>query len=154
MRRLRETQASEIPSNRRDFASFPDVSSRENILWLIHISHHRMPPAKKVVSVGANPELLWLRHAVLKSAGFRVHTTESEKDATEVMQNGDCGVLLLCYSLAFEARKRLAENFKRYCPTSRIVAITNERLEEPDFAHAFVYGFEGPEVLIDALRRE
>jgi hypothetical protein len=81
-----------------------------------------------------------------------VHTTESEKDAMKVIQNGACGVLLLCYSLPFEIRKRLAENFGKHCPMSRIVAITNQNIEKPDFAHAWVYGVEGPEALIDALR--
>lgn len=107
---------------------------------------------QKVISVGTQVELLWLRHAVLESAGFDVHTTASEKDATEVMQDGDCGVLLLCYSLPIEVRKRLAETFGKCCPSSRIVAITNEKIEKADFAHGFVYGVDGPEALIDALR--
>lgn len=111
-----------------------------------------MKDKEKVLSVGANPELLWLRHTVLECAGFAVRTTENEREAMQMMQNEDCGVLLLCYSLTLEARKRLAENFAKYCPTSRIVAITNQKIEKPDFAHAFVYGFDGPEALIDALR--
>lgn len=117
-------------------------------------SPQRTPAKQKIISVGTHPELLSLRHAVLESAGFDVHTTESEKEAMQVMQNGDCAVLLLCYLLPLEIRRRLVENFGKYCPTSRIVAITNQKLENPDFAHAFVYGFDGPEALIDALRSE
>ena len=110
------------------------------------------PAKQKIISVGTYPELLLLRHAVLVKAGFDVHTTGSEKEAMQFMQNGDCAVLLLCYLLPLDVRKRLAENFRTYCPTSRIIAITNEKLENPDFAHGFVYGFDGPEVLIEALR--
>lgn len=110
------------------------------------------PAKQRIISVGTYPELLLLRHAVLEKAGFDVHTTGSEKDAIQFMQNGDWAVLLLCYLLPLEVRQRLAENFRTYCPTSRIIAITNEKLENPGFAHAFVYGFDGPEVLIEALR--
>lgn len=34
-----------------------------------------------VLSVGADQELLWLRHAVLQNAGFKVFTTMDESDA-------------------------------------------------------------------------
>jgi len=37
-------------------------------------------PSTKVLSVGINPELLWLREAVLRSAGFDVITSLDPKD--------------------------------------------------------------------------
>jgi hypothetical protein len=106
----------------------------------------------KVISVGANVELLWLRDAVLQTAGFEVLTSSSETEALNFIARGDCGVLLVCYSLSFAVRQRLAKAFRQHCPEKRIVAITNQPLEKPDFADGFVYGVEGPEVLIDTIR--
>lgn len=48
----------------------------------------------------------------------------------------------------------LAEEFRKHCPGGKIVAITNQRLDEPDFADAFVYGVEDPEALIDVIQRD
>ena len=106
---------------------------------------------KKVVSIGSDAELLWLRHAVLQSAGFDVLTTENETDALVSIRSGECGVLLVCYSLSVDARRRLAKAFRSHCPYGKIVAITNSQLDKPDFADTFVYGVEGPEVLIQSL---
>jgi DNA-binding NtrC family response regulator len=111
-------------------------------------------PAHKIISVGTDPELLWLRNAVLKSAGFEVATTERHDQALTLIQGGACGTLLMCYSLALRTRQLLAEAFRKHCPDGRIVAITNQRLEKPDFADIFVYGVDGPEALIDAIRRD
>ena len=108
----------------------------------------------KVISVGANAELLWLRNAVLQNAGFEVLTSSNETEALSFIKRGHCGVLLVCYSLSFPVRERLAKAFRQHCPENRIVAITNEPLEKPDFADGFVYGVEGPEVLIDTIRKE
>jgi hypothetical protein len=58
----------------------------------------------------------------------------------------------MCYSLSSPSRRGLAEAFRERCPKGRIVAIRNAKTERPEFADAFVYGVEGPEVLIDALR--
>ena len=107
---------------------------------------------QKVISVGANPELLWLRNFVLQSAGFDVATIANHDHALAAIQGGDCGTLLMCYSLTKPIRQQLAEAFRKYCPDGHIVAITNQRLEKPDFADTFVYGIEGPEALIQAIR--
>lgn len=109
-------------------------------------SNHR-----KVISVGTNAELLWLRDSVLRSAGFDVLTKIDTQEALAFIERGDCGVLLLCYSLPLPSRKRLAEAFRAKCPEGRIVTITNEKTE-PEFADSFVYGVEGPEALIEAVR--
>lgn len=91
-------------------------------------------PAQRIISVGTDPELLWLRNAAL-------------------IQRGDCGTLLICYSLREPIRQMLADAFRKHCPEGRIVEITNQRMEKSDFADTFVYGVEGPEALIDAIRR-
>jgi DNA-binding response OmpR family regulator len=107
---------------------------------------------RKIISIDTELELLRLRHAVFESAGFEVYSTQHERDALANMESSDCGVLLLCYSLDYEVRRRLADNFRNLSPTSRIVAITNKQVEHADFADTFVYGIDGPEALIDALR--
>ena len=107
---------------------------------------------RRVVSIGADAELLWLRHAVLQAAGFQVLTTENEAEALVSIRRGECGVLLVCYSLSRAVRRRLAEAFRSHCPDGKILAITNTQLKKPDFADSFVYGLEGPEVLIQSIR--
>ena len=105
-----------------------------------------------VISVGANPELVMLRNFVLQEAGFNVISTADEHDALARIERGECGVLLMCYSLRAEVRKKLAEALRSSCPGSRIVAVANKQMEKPIFADRFVYGIEGPEALIDAVR--
>jgi DNA-binding NarL/FixJ family response regulator len=106
----------------------------------------------KVISTGSNAELLWLRDAVLQSAGFDVMSTASEDDALNRIRQGNCGILLLCYSLSEPAREHLTDEFRKCCPSGRIVAITNRKMDKPEVADALVYGVEGPEALIDAIR--
>ena len=67
------------------------------------------------------------------------------------MRSGHFDTLLMCYSLSKDARKTLADDFRRRCPKGRVVAITNRKLDSPDYADNFVYGVEGPEVLIQAI---
>jgi DNA-binding NtrC family response regulator len=106
---------------------------------------------RKVLSIGGEPELLWLRHAVLQTAGFDVLTTESEDDALAIIRRGECRVLLVCYSLSLGVLRRVVKAFRSHCPNGSIVAITNAQLNEPHFADSFVYGVEGPEVLIQSI---
>jgi DNA-binding NtrC family response regulator len=107
---------------------------------------------EKVLSIGRNPELLQLRQAVLENAGFHVHTTYNEAEAHRVIQSGDCGVLLLSYSLDVELRKQLVEAFRSRCPRGRVVSIYNKELSTPFFADVMVFGLDGPEALIQAVR--
>jgi DNA-binding NtrC family response regulator len=106
----------------------------------------------RVLSFGSDAELLWLRDAVLHSAGFRVLTIANEEEAVSSVQHRQWDVLLLCYSSSFAVRQRISEAFRKSSPHGRIIAITNQKLDRPDFADDFVYGVEGPEVLIDAVR--
>jgi DNA-binding NtrC family response regulator len=106
-----------------------------------------------VISTGSDSELLWLRNAVLRSAGFTVFTTESEKQALEIIGEGKCGVLLLCFSLSEAAKKRLSNAFRKRCPLGRVVLVGNKATDErADFADAIVYAIDGPEALIAAVR--
>jgi DNA-binding NarL/FixJ family response regulator len=105
----------------------------------------------KIISIGFHPELLWLRESVLRNAGFDVLTTVDLKEGIAHIERGHCGVLLMCYTLPLLARKRLAENFRSNCPDGRIITVSNQQ-GQPEFADAVVYGIDGPEALIDAIR--
>ena len=106
-----------------------------------------------VLSVGANVELLGLREHVLKAAGFNVVSTSSESKAIAEMQQGKCAVLLLCHSLADTVRHNVSKEFRHNCPDGRILGITNVRWPQAlDEVDSYVYGVEGPEILIQAIR--
>jgi DNA-binding NtrC family response regulator len=107
-----------------------------------------------VFSVGTDWELLWLRDAVLRTAGFNVFTTSDKQQVQQKIQNGEYGVLLMCHSTPKGTREHLAQIFRESCPDGKIIAITNENIKEvPAFADDLVYGMEGPEALIDAVRQ-
>jgi hypothetical protein len=62
-------------------------------------------------------------------------------------------VLLLCYSIDDDNRQQLAKQFRKSCPHGRIVVIANQPIARPLIAaDAFIYGVDGAEVLIDAVR--
>jgi DNA-binding NarL/FixJ family response regulator len=106
-----------------------------------------------VLSVGGNAELLWLREHVLKAAGFEVVSTTSESKAVAEMQQGKCAVLLLCHSLPDAVRSTVSKQFRQHCPHAPILGITNVRWPQAlDEVDSYVYGLEGPEVLIAAVR--
>jgi DNA-binding response OmpR family regulator len=106
-----------------------------------------------VLSVGADDSLLSLRHLVLCQAGFNVFSTVNTGEAMSLMRAAHCGTLLLCYSLSIPVRQELVREFRQWCPDGHVIAITNQRQEIPPIdADTFVYGVEGPEVLIETLR--
>ena len=105
-----------------------------------------------IISVGTLPDLLSLREAVLKKAGYRVLNAFTETEALAKIYSGDCGVLLLCYSLEEESRKHIAKAFREVCPEGRIVSITNQPFRESPDSDAIVYGVDGAEALISAVR--
>ena len=70
----------------------------------------------KVLLLGHNPEFLWLREAVLRCAGFEVLTSLDLQDGLAIIEGGDCGVLLLCYSLPLLSRKQLADTSRGELP--------------------------------------
>ena len=109
--------------------------------------------SRRVLSVGSDPELLWLRHAVLQTSDFQVFTTADPNEAEWKIRGSKWDVLLLCYSMNRPERQHLAETFRAYWPGARVVAITNKKIEKPDFADTFVYGVEGPEALIEACEK-
>jgi hypothetical protein len=108
-----------------------------------------------ILSVGLLPELVSLRDAVLRSVGFNVFSTCDPEEAYVQMQRARFGVLLLCYSLSDAVRQRLAQRFRHCCPRGRIVAISNERVDDtPPYVDTVFYGVEGAEALIDNVRAQ
>jgi DNA-binding NtrC family response regulator len=107
----------------------------------------------RVLSVGTIPELLSLRAQILKSAGYTVFSTTHPQEAEVRLRKDDFGVLLLCYSISEEWRNRLLQPFRERSPSGRVVAITNRPVAEtPKEVDELVYGVEGPEALMDAIR--
>lgn len=74
-------------------------------------------------------------------------------EALASIERKECHAVLLGHSLSPSSRRKLAQAARKHCPGAHIVEIANRKLEKPEFADAFVYGVEGPEVLIAALRR-
>jgi CheY-like chemotaxis protein len=110
-------------------------------------------PGRTVISVGTLPEVLSLREAVLKSVGYTVFTATNPQEAATRIRNGECGVLLLCYSVQDEWRGQLIREFRETCPQGRVVAITNGNMAEvPKEVDELIFGIEGAEALIDAVR--
>ncbi|HZQ23485.1 MAG TPA: hypothetical protein VFA89_11880 [Terriglobales bacterium] len=106
-----------------------------------------------VISVGADQELLRLREWVLTTAGFDVFSTTAPGAARSEFRKRPGSVLLVCHSLAADDAEQLARDFRRTQRHARVIVITNEKLPaKPSYADAFVYGIEGPEALINAIR--
>jgi DNA-binding NtrC family response regulator len=111
------------------------------------------PPRQSVISVGNIHELLILREAILKSVGYTVFTTSKPQEAAAQMRKECSTVLLICYSVAREDRQQLINYFREHCPSGRIIGITNRPvMQVSKEVDELVYGIEGPEVLLDAIR--
>lgn len=111
-----------------------------------------MPPLR-VISVGTLSDLLNLRKAVLESAGFQVFTSSNAQQALLKIENGEADVLLLCYSVPEDARERLIQRFRQTSPQGRIVLLTNSPITSPPpEAGTVIFGLEGAEALIEAVR--
>jgi DNA-binding response OmpR family regulator len=114
-----------------------------------------MAEMSNVLSVGAEPELVSLRDAVLKSGGFTVFSTWEADEAYVRIQPASFGLMLLCYSLEDIVRQRLAGRFRDCCPNGRIVLISNRRIESSRvYADVVFDALEGAEALIDTVRTE
>ncbi|HZR64683.1 MAG TPA: hypothetical protein VFA85_06000 [Terriglobales bacterium] len=107
---------------------------------------------RSVISVGELPRLLFLRAAILESAGYRVFSTTHVQEALLFVNNTDCGTLLLCYSLPPDGSRELIDEFRKRCPDGRVVVIGNTPFSEtPSNVDGLIYGVEGPEALLRAV---
>ncbi|HKW17100.1 MAG TPA: hypothetical protein VJO35_06300 [Terriglobales bacterium] len=108
---------------------------------------------RAVISVGKSPNLLLLREAILQSSGYSVFSTADFAEAVSAVQREHFDVLLVCYSVPNEWRAELIEKFRRHCPGGRVVAITDRPITQcPVDADELVYGIEGPDALMHAVR--
>ena len=110
-----------------------------------------MPRQQRVLSVGADKELVSLRHAVLQSVGLTVFSTTDSQQAYTFIQPANCGVMLLCYSLEPPVRERLALRFRECCPEGRIISVTNQRVNTAFYGDVLFDALEGAEALIDVV---
>ena len=108
-----------------------------------------------VVSVGTDSNLIALRHAVLKLAGFEVLSTRSMPLAQALIGHERCKVLLLCYSVPENWRKTLIRSFREYCPEGRIVGIIGGDLKRlSESVDAVIYSTDKADALLEAIAGE
>jgi DNA-binding response OmpR family regulator len=106
-----------------------------------------------VISVGTISKLLLLREAILQSSGFVVFSTTRLAEALAAMERNNFDVLLLCYSVRYEWRADLIHKFREYYHAGRVVEITDRPITQlPTDVDQVVYGIEGPDALMDAIR--
>lgn len=114
-----------------------------------------MPRQLSILSVGADPELVSLRDAVLRSVGLDVFSTCDPEEAYVRIQPASFGLMLLCYSLEQPIRQRLARRFRDCCPQARIISIANSRIEPSTVYGDTVFdALEGAEALVGIVRAE
>lgn len=105
-----------------------------------------------MISIGSIPELISLREQILEFVGYDVVSTTLAHKADLLIKRNHCDVLLICYSLSEDWRRRLIEDFRANCPQGRVVVITNHPVAQtPKQADALIYGVDGPEALMDAV---
>jgi hypothetical protein len=109
-----------------------------------------------VLSVGTLPELLSLREAVLRSAGYEVITTTEPQEADVRIKK----VIVQCSCSAIQlgicGENSLFGTFASTALIGRTVAITNEREPDTDTQPAvvdLVFGIEGAEALLDVIQK-
>jgi hypothetical protein len=68
-------------------------------------------------------DLLPRREAALRGIGYRVFSTTSEACVRFEIQMGQCGVLLLCYTIPDAVRQDLVELFERHCHSGVIASV-------------------------------
>ena len=102
-----------------------------------------------VLSVGRDPELLRLRSALLRSAGYNVRTEPDSALTTEVLENADFDLIILCHTIPDDDRWRLISDI-RSCDQSMPILLlraNGETLLHP----AELHSLDGPEALIEKV---
>lgn len=90
----------------------------------------------QILSLSAETELLARREAILRTAGYNVLSSTSQMEIRFEIQMGQCGVLLLCYTMHQSVHADLAGIFGQNCPTSAIVFVMHpEMRKESRHAH-------------------
>ncbi len=90
-----------------------------------------------VLSLSADSELLARREAALRSVGYQVLSLLSEVHVRFEIEMGQCGVLLLCYTIHQSIHSDLAQLFTQSCPAGIIAFVMHPRTREAS-PHAHV----------------
>jgi hypothetical protein len=88
------------------------------------------------------PMCAWKYAAVKKQS-----EAHNEMQAILHMQEGACGILILCHTLRESTSQGLMQKYRKYCPGN-----SNVPWQSAKDLDAMVYGVEGPEALIAAIR--
>jgi len=108
-----------------------------------------------VLSFSADRDLLVRREPVLRDLGYDVLSTTSETCVRFEIQMGQCGLLLLCYTIREQIHDDLAELFRSYCENGVIAFVMHPvtRKKSP-YAHICFLDSELPckAHLIEGLR--
>ena len=78
-----------------------------------------------VLSFSFEKELLPPREAALRKVGYNVFSTTSEACVRFEIQMGQCGVLLMCYTIPEPIACDLAALFDRHCHSGVIAFVTD-----------------------------
>jgi CheY-like chemotaxis protein len=84
-----------------------------------------------ILSVGAYPELVSLRHAVLRNAGFNVFSTTDPEEAYVRIQPANLGLMLLCYSMPHLRGSGLRDDFEIVAPAGGSFLSPTKTLKHP-----------------------
>jgi len=108
----------------------------------------------RILIVGSLRELALYRAEVLHHAGFIVEVPDTIADAIRSIEKGGVDAVVLSYTLPNETVQQLADATRQYCPSGRIITITDVQVPDrritPD---AVAIASEGPASLIAALKR-
>ena len=107
-----------------------------------------------VLLLGQDPDLSSYRVQVLKAAGFEVISPNSRKEAVYAIENRPFDVAVLSYTLPNEMAQEFADLLHQNCPACPLIAISESAWEDSRIApDDTVVGHEGPDALLDAVRR-
>jgi DNA-binding response OmpR family regulator len=106
-----------------------------------------------VLVVSANRELLSLRVAVLKAAGFAADMAESHQQILELLSERNYEAMVVCWSISDVPARDYANLFRQRNPQGCLVYVGKSSWTRPKTIQAdrVVSGAEGPDTLIEAL---
>lgn len=90
---------------------------------------------KTVVSYSRDKSLLAAREVALLNGGYKVFSTMSEGSVRFEIQMGQCGVLLLCYTIPDPILHDLSELFSKHCKGG-IIAFVMHPLRREESRHS------------------
>ena len=74
-----------------------------------------------LLSVGAQPELLRLRNAVLRNAGYYVHAETSVYEAMHLCLRSDFDLVILCHTIPEAEKMKLLTAIKTVTPSTPVI---------------------------------